>query len=86
MGFSSSGIGRSVAILMAREGADITIVYLPSEQSDAEATKRSVEQEKRTCLLFPGDLRDRNICCNAVEEHVKTSVELTTKPDGRNSY
>lgn len=56
----------------------MTIVYLPSEQSDAEATKRSVEQENRTCLLFPGDLRDRNICRNAVEEHVKTSVELAT--------
>ncbi|CAI7586316.1 unnamed protein product [Penicillium glandicola] len=66
-----SGIGRSVAILMAREGADVTIVYLPSEQSDAEATKKSVEQEERTCLLIPGDLRDRNVCRHAVNEHVK---------------
>lgn len=69
--FFSSGIGRSVAILMAREGADITIVYLPSEQPDAEATKASVEGENRTCLLVPGDLRDRNLCRHAVEEHVK---------------
>ncbi|KAJ5615756.1 hypothetical protein N7537_000870 [Penicillium hordei] len=66
-----SGIGRSVAILMSREGADITIVYLPSEQPDAEATKKSVEQEKRACLLIPGDLRDRNQCRHAVDEHVK---------------
>ncbi|KAJ5834613.1 Short-chain dehydrogenase/reductase SDR [Penicillium robsamsonii] len=66
-----SGIGRSVAILMAREGADVTIVYLPSEQPDAEATKKSVEQEKRTCLLIPADLRDRNLCWHAVNEHVK---------------
>ncbi|CAI7673296.1 unnamed protein product [Penicillium palitans] len=66
-----SGIGRSVAILMAREGADITIVYLPSEQPDAETTKNSVEQEKRTCLLIPVDLRDRNQCRRAVDEHVK---------------
>ncbi|KOS39135.1 hypothetical protein ACN38_g10024 [Penicillium nordicum] len=66
-----SGIGRAVAILMAREGADVTIVYLPSEQPDAETTKKSVEQEKRTCLLIPGDLRDREFCHHAVHEHVK---------------
>ncbi|KAJ5959987.1 Short-chain dehydrogenase/reductase SDR [Penicillium vulpinum] len=66
-----SGIGRSVAILMTREGADVTIVFLPSEQPDAEATKTSVEQEKRTCLLISGDLRDRNLCRHAVDEHVK---------------
>ncbi|KGO41229.1 Short-chain dehydrogenase/reductase SDR [Penicillium expansum] len=66
-----SGIGRSVAILMAREGADVTIVYLPSEQPDAETTKRTIEQEKRACLLIPGDLRDRNLCRHTVDEHVK---------------
>jgi NAD(P)-dependent dehydrogenase (short-subunit alcohol dehydrogenase family) len=67
----SSGIGRSVAILMAREGADVTIVYLPSEQPDAETTKTSVEKWKRHCLLVKGDLRDRNSCRHAVDEHVK---------------
>ncbi|KAJ5789663.1 uncharacterized protein N7518_006674 [Penicillium psychrosexuale] len=66
-----SGIGRSVAILMAREGADITIVYLPSEQLDAETTRKSIEQEKRSCLLIPADLRDRKLCQHAVDEHVK---------------
>ncbi|CAG8059619.1 unnamed protein product [Penicillium olsonii] len=71
-----SGIGRSVAILMAREGADVTIVYLPSEQPDAEATKASVEEEQRTCLLIPGDLRDRNLCRHAVDEHVKKHGKL----------
>lgn len=72
--FLSSGIGRSVAILMAREGADVTIVYLPSEQPDAETTKRTIEQEKRACLLIPGDLRDRNLCRHTVDEHVKKSA------------
>ena len=62
---------------MAREGADITIVYLPSEQPDAETTKNSVEQEKRTCLLIPGDLRDRNQCRRRVDEHVKKSAWIT---------
>jgi len=67
---SSSGIGRSVAILMAREGADITIVHLPQEQQDAEDTKRMVEKEKRSCLLFSGNLVKRETCYKAVEEHI----------------
>lgn len=70
----SSGIGRSVAVLMAREGADISIVYLPEEQSDAEDTKRMVQAENRTCLLIPGDLRKYDFCRHAVEEHVKQYV------------
>ena len=70
----SSGIGRSVAVLMAREAADISIVYLPQEQSDAEDTKRLVEAEGRTCILIPGDLRDNNFCKRAVEEHIKQYV------------
>ncbi|KKA16950.1 Oxidoreductase, short-chain dehydrogenase/reductase family [Rasamsonia emersonii CBS 393.64] len=66
-----SGIGRSVAILMAREGADITIVYLPDEQIDADDTKKMIEAENRTCNLFSGDLRDNDTCRRAVEDHVK---------------
>ncbi|KAI9794066.1 MAG: hypothetical protein M1816_006691 [Peltula sp. TS41687] len=66
-----SGIGRSVAILMARENADITIVYLPEEQEDAENTKKAVEGENQSCLLIPGDLMDNKTCQNAVDAHVK---------------
>ncbi|KAJ5156145.1 hypothetical protein N7492_008948 [Penicillium capsulatum] len=66
-----SGIGRSVAIMMAREGADISIVHLPAEQGDAETAKSLVEKEGRTCILIAGDLRDRNFCQHAVDEHVK---------------
>ncbi|MCJ1480509.1 hypothetical protein MMC06_000664 [Schaereria dolodes] len=66
-----SGIGRSIAILMAREKADITIVYLPDEQDDAETTKKAVEGENRSCLLFPGDLMDATTCKKAVEAHVE---------------
>ncbi|KAJ5174857.1 Short-chain dehydrogenase/reductase SDR [Penicillium canariense] len=65
-----SGIGRAVAILMAREGANISIVYLPKEQEDGETTKTRVENEGMHCLLIPGDLRDRNFCREAVEKHV----------------
>lgn len=66
-----SGIGRAVAVLYAREGADIAIVYLPEEQSDAEETKRAVEKEGRKCLLVPGDVRDSKFCRQAVERTVK---------------
>ncbi|KAJ5090472.1 hypothetical protein N7532_009156 [Penicillium argentinense] len=66
-----SGIGRSVAVLMAREGADITIVYLPQEQIDAENTKKMVESEKRKCHLISGDLRQYDFCQQAVQEHLE---------------
>jgi NAD(P)-dependent dehydrogenase (short-subunit alcohol dehydrogenase family) len=64
-----SGIGRAVAVLYAREGADIAIVYL-DEHEDAEATKRAVEEEGRRCLLISGDVTDREFCFNAVEQVV----------------
>jgi NAD(P)-dependent dehydrogenase (short-subunit alcohol dehydrogenase family) len=65
-----SGIGRSVAVLYAREGADIAIIYL-SEHEDAEETKRAVEKEGRKCLLFPGDVTDARFCRSAVDRVVK---------------
>jgi NAD(P)-dependent dehydrogenase (short-subunit alcohol dehydrogenase family) len=55
---------------MAREGADISIVFLPSEQVSAETTKRLVEKENIQCLLIPEDLRDLNFCREAVGKHV----------------
>ncbi|HWA84967.1 MAG TPA: SDR family oxidoreductase [Opitutus sp.] len=53
-----SGIGRAVAYLYAREGADVAISYLPVEQEDAEETKRAVESVGRECLLLPADLTE----------------------------
>ena len=49
-------IGRAVAVLFAREGADVAISYLPEEQRDAEETDDAVEAEGRRCVLIPGDL------------------------------
>jgi NAD(P)-dependent dehydrogenase (short-subunit alcohol dehydrogenase family) len=66
-----SGIGRAVANLYAREGADVAINYLPAEQSDAEETRRVVEACGRSCLLLPGDLTDRAFCIKMVEQTVK---------------
>lgn len=63
-----SGIGRAVAVLYAREGADVAIVYLPAEQSDAEETERAVVKEGRHILLLPGDVTDRAFCDQAVEQ------------------
>lgn len=65
-----SGIGRSVAVLYAREGADVAIVYLPEEQSDAEESRRAVEKEGRRALLLPGDVTGRDFCVAAVEQTV----------------
>lgn len=57
--------------MFAREGADVTIVYLPEEQPDAEDTKKLVEKEGRECLLVPGDLMANENCENAVAKHVE---------------
>jgi len=65
-----SGIGRAVAVLFAREGADVAIVYL-SETGDAEETRRHVENEGRRCVLIPGDVRDSAFCEQAVARTVK---------------
>jgi NAD(P)-dependent dehydrogenase (short-subunit alcohol dehydrogenase family) len=65
-----SGIGRAVAVLFAREGADIAIAYL-SEDRDAETTKQAVEAEGRRCLALRGDVASRAFCRRAVERTVK---------------
>jgi NAD(P)-dependent dehydrogenase (short-subunit alcohol dehydrogenase family) len=65
-----SGIGRAVAVLFAREGADIVINFLDEEHSDAEETKRAVEAEGRRCVLVPGDLTDAKFCRELVERTV----------------
>jgi len=62
-----SGIGRSVAVLFAREGADVAIIYLPAEQSDADETKSAVESEGRKALLIPGDVTQSMFCQQAVD-------------------
>ncbi len=70
-----SGIGRSVAVHFAREGADVAIVYL-KEDSDAKETKAMVEKEGRKCILIPGDLADAEFCKQAVETTVKQFGKL----------
>lgn len=72
---ADSGIGRAVAALFAREGADIAISYL-CEHDDAEKTKAIVEQEGRRAILIPGDLGDKGFCDRAVEQTVRELAGL----------
>jgi NAD(P)-dependent dehydrogenase (short-subunit alcohol dehydrogenase family) len=62
-----SGIGRAVAVLYAREGADVAIIYLDEDQ-DAEDTKRYVEAEGQACMLLRGDVRDAAFCRDAAQQ------------------
>jgi NAD(P)-dependent dehydrogenase (short-subunit alcohol dehydrogenase family) len=71
-----SGIGRAVAILFAREGADVGIVYLNEEDSDAEETQRHIEAEGQRCVLIPGDVKDPAFCKEAVEKTVRVLGKL----------
>ena len=65
-----SGIGRAVAVLFAREGANVAIVYL-NEHQDAEETRAHVEREGGRCLLIPGDVKDAAFCRSAVAQTVE---------------
>jgi NAD(P)-dependent dehydrogenase (short-subunit alcohol dehydrogenase family) len=67
---ADSGIGRAVAALFAREGADIAILYL-CEHDDAAATKKIVEAEGRRAIAIPGDVGDKDFCLAAVAETVE---------------
>ncbi len=65
-----SGIGRAVAIMYAREGADVAVVYL-NEHQDAKETKRLVEKEGRRCLVIAGDIGDESFCREAVQQAIR---------------
>ena len=70
-----SGIGRAVAALFAREGADVAIFYL-NEHDDAAETKRIVEAEGRRAIAVPGDLGSKEFCQRAVQQVVDTFGRL----------
>ena len=65
-----SGIGRAVAVLFAREGADVAFTFLKEEKKDAEETKRAIEAEGQRALPIPGDVRDPKVCKKLVEQTV----------------
>lgn len=70
-----SGIGRAVAALFAREGADVAITHLPKEISDAEETRHAIESEGQKALLIRSDVTDASFCQNAVEQTLQEFVD-----------
>jgi NAD(P)-dependent dehydrogenase (short-subunit alcohol dehydrogenase family) len=70
-----SGIGRATAVLFAREGADLAIMYL-NENEDAQETKRLVEREGRSCLTIAGDVGDPGFCRSAVDQVIQRFGKL----------
>lgn len=70
-----SGIGRSVAIHFAKEGANVVVVYL-NEHTDAEETKRQVEEEGQECLLISGDVAQEAFCTQIIEKTINTFMKL----------
>ncbi|MDO9402577.1 MAG: SDR family oxidoreductase [Polaromonas sp.] len=72
---ADSGIGRAVAVLFAREGADVAVCYLSSKK-DAEETRRCVEAEGQRCITISGDVKDAAFCRSAVKKAVKAFGKL----------
>jgi len=65
-----SGIGRAVAVIYAREGADVAITALPAERTDADVTRKAIAGEGRKCLVIEGDLTDADFCQEAIDRTV----------------
>jgi len=71
-----SGIGRAVAVLFAREGADVAFTYLKQEKRDADETKRAVEAEGQRAIAVEADLTDPEVCKKVVEQTVEEFGKL----------
>src|SRR5688572_26582187 len=65
-----SGIGRAVAVLFAREGADVAFTFLKEEKRDADETKRAIEAEGQRAVALEADLTDPKVCKRVVERTV----------------
>jgi NAD(P)-dependent dehydrogenase (short-subunit alcohol dehydrogenase family) len=68
---ADSGIGRATAIAFAREGADVVLNYLPSEQGDAEEVIKIIKETGQKVFAIPGDISDENFCKKLVDETIK---------------
>jgi NAD(P)-dependent dehydrogenase (short-subunit alcohol dehydrogenase family) len=71
-----SGIGRAVAVLFAREGADVAFTYLPVEETDARETAAAIDEEGTQAISFAGDLQDPDFCRTVVKQTVSKLGKL----------
>lgn len=83
-----SGIGRAVAIAYAREGADVVITYLPSEEEDAEETLQILKEAGGIALGYPGDISSEQFCDEVVAYAVKElgSIDILVNNAGKQVY
>jgi NAD(P)-dependent dehydrogenase (short-subunit alcohol dehydrogenase family) len=83
-----SGIGAAVAIAYAREGADVALVYLPSEETDAARICDLIEQAGRTAVRLPGDITDSRFCREAIERAVSEldGLDILVNNAGKQIY
>jgi NAD(P)-dependent dehydrogenase (short-subunit alcohol dehydrogenase family) len=83
-----SGIGRAVAIAYAREGADVVINYLPSEEEDAQETLRIMKTAGHTALGFPGDISSEDFCKQLIEYAAREmgSIDILVNNAGKQVY
>src|SRR5438067_11997001 len=63
-----SGIGRAVALIYAREGADVAITALSEEKRDSDETRKAIEAEGRRCVVLEGDLTEAEFCQRSIDE------------------
>ncbi len=83
-----SGIGRAVAIAFAREGAEVTLSYLPVEQEDADVTIKEIEAAGRKAVAIPGDITDESFCKEMVKRAVEElgPIDILVNNAGRQRY
>lgn len=83
-----SGIGRAVAIAFAREGADVVINYLPSEEEDGAKTLQFIKDAGMKGVAIPGDITDENFCMQLVAETVKElgSIDILVNNAGKQQF
>lgn len=85
---ADSGIGRAVAIAFAREGADLVITHLPSEEVDATETLRLIKDEGHKGICIPGDITDKNFCEKLVKEAAEHlgSIDILVNNAAKQQY
>lgn len=85
---ADSGIGRAVAIAFAREGADIVLSYLPSEETDAQDAIKQIEAAGRTAVSIPGDITNEGFCQDLVEQAVDQlgSIDILVNNAGKQVF